>query len=132
MIEMHPFVEATKTKLRFSANGQLSIEDLWDLPLNKLDEMAVAIDTEQSGSRKSFLANPDRKVTIAQQQDALRLEVLKLVIETKQTENTAKREATDKRQRKEFLQRLLEKKKIDQLESLSTEDIEKELAAMEA
>jgi siroheme synthase (precorrin-2 oxidase/ferrochelatase) len=132
MIEMHPFVEATKTKLRFSVNGQLSVEDLWDLPLNKLDEMAVAIDAEQSGSRKSFLANPDRKVTIAQQQDALRLEVLKQVIETKQAENTAKREAADKRQRKEFLQRLLDKKKIDQLESLSAEDIEKELAAMEA
>lgn len=132
MIEMHPFVEASKNKLRFSANGQLSVEDLWDLPLTKLDEMAIDIDSELTGSRKSFLANPDRRVTIAQQQDALRLEVLKQVIETKQAENSAKREAADKRARKEFLQRLLEKKKIDQLESLSAEDIEKELEAIEA
>jgi hypothetical protein len=132
MIEMHPFVAATKTKLRFAAAGHISAEDLWDLPLNKLDEMAIEIDGELSGSRKSFLANPDRRVTIAQQQDALRLEVLKLVIETKQAENAAKREAADKRARKEFLERLLEKKKIDQLESLSAEDIEKELASIEA
>lgn len=131
MIEMHPFVEATKTKLRFAASGHISAEDLWDLPLSKLDEMAIAIDSELSGSRKSFLANPDRRVTIAQQQDALRLEVLKQVIETKQAENAAKREAADKRARKEFLERLLEKKKIDQLESLPAEDIEKELASIE-
>ncbi len=132
MIEMHPFVEATKNKLRFSTKGEIATEDLWDLPLVKLDEMAITIDNELTGTRKSFLANPDRQETLTQKNNELRLAVLKLIIDTKQAINSAKREASEKKARKDFLERLLEKKKIDQLESLSAEDIEKELAALEA
>ncbi len=131
MTEIHPFIAATKAKLRFAINGHIAIEDLWDLPLSKLDEMAVAIDSELSKTRKSFLENPDRKAAATQEEDALRLEVLKLVIETKQNENKAKREASAKRARREFLERIREKREIDQLESLSIEDIDRELAALD-
>ena len=125
------FFTAAKQKLRFnSSNGHLQAEDLWDLPLKKLDEMAVAIDATLGKTRKSFLENPDPKSSAVQVADELRMEVLKAVIADKQDENKAKREAADKSARRESLKGLLEKKKIDQLESLSAEDIEKELAAL--
>lgn len=131
MIEMHPFVEATKTKLRFYGAGQLAAEDLWDLPLNKLNEMAVELDGILAGPRKSFLPETDKKQNPEQKQQALRLEVLKLIIEIKLAEQAAKRADSVKSARRQFLQGLLEKKRIDQLESLSAEEIEKELAALE-
>lgn len=132
MSETNVFQEASKRKLRFVApNGFLSSEDLWDLSLKKLDEMAVAIDTELGKARKSFLDNPDRAASAARTEDELKLEILKAVISTKQEENAAKRSAADKAARKAFLESLLQKKKIDQLESLPIEDIEKELAALE-
>lgn len=132
MIAMHPFIEATKNKLRFAANGQLSAEDLFDLPLTKLDEMALELDAGLTGTRKSFLTNPDRKATIAQQQDALRLEVIQLIIKTREELNAAKKAATDKQARRQFLERIREKREIDQLESLSLEEIDRELAALDA
>lgn len=125
------FFTASKKKLRFHTNrGQLSVEDLWDLTLKSLDELAVSIDSTVGKSRKTFLSAPDTRTTAAQAEDELRLEILKAVITAKQDENTAKREAADKAARKAFLKNLLEKKKIDALESLSAEEIEKELAAL--
>ena len=133
MSETNVFQEASRRKLRFVApNGFLTSEDLWDLSLKQLDGMAVTIDTELGKARKSFLDNPDRAVTAARTEDELRLEILKAVITTKQEENAAKRASQDKAARKAFLTNLLQKKQIDQLESLPIEDIEKELAALEA
>lgn len=126
------FLTATKIKLRFpSGRGQLATEDLWDLSLKKLDEMAVAIDASV-GERKTFLANPDTQVTLEQAEQSLRLEVLKEVIKTKQDENSAALAASKKRAHKEFLKSLKEKKQLAQMEDLSIEDIDKQLAELEA
>lgn len=126
------FKDATKRKLRFNiGQGHASTEDLWDMTLKSLDEAAVAIDTELGKTRKSFLDNPDRVATAAKADNELRLEVLKGVIETKQADNAAKRSAADKAARKAFLLNIQQKKRIDQLESFSMEDIEKELKALD-
>jgi hypothetical protein len=133
MAETNPFLAATKQKLRFvTTGGHFSVEDLWDLSLKDLDRIAVKIDEGLSGSRKSFLENPDSKATAAKSDDELRLEILKGVIETKQNDNKAKKAATDKASQKAFLTNLLAQKKMNQLESQSLEEIEKQLAALEA
>jgi hypothetical protein len=125
------FITASRNKTRFTTtNGVLSTEDLWDLSLKSLDQIAVRLDNEMQPSRKSFLENPDPKADLALKEDQLRLEILKVVIGTKQDENKAKLEAGEKKRRREFLENLLEKKKIGEMESLSAEQIEAELAAM--
>lgn len=134
MSEVNPFLLASKKKLRFTTNGGLlGVEDLWDLSLKDLDRIAVKIDeTLGAGARKSFLENPDPKATAARSEDELRLEILKAVIGAKQDENKAKKAEADKASQKAFLKSLLEKKKIDALETQSLEEIEKQLAALEA
>ena len=54
---MSNFEKASKLKLRFSTNrGELSIEDLWDLSLESLDQIAVAIDKAlETAGKKSFI-----------------------------------------------------------------------------
>lgn len=126
------FLEATKRKLRFiTPNGHLSTEDLWDLPLTKLDEMAVTIDESLVGDRKSFRRNPDRKVTAQQAENRLRLDVLTEVIQAKEEDNARKVAAADKRARIEFLERLRDKKAMEQLEAKDLAEIEKELAELQ-
>ena len=127
------FILAVKAKLRFhTRGGLLSVEDLFDLPLTALDRLAVELDQRLANtSTKTFLANPDRVVTQAVKDDELRLEILKLVITTKQVENALKREAADKRARLDFLRKLKDKKRVDALESLSEAEIDAELAALE-
>lgn len=125
------FKEAARRKLRFNTGtGLITSEDLWDLPLVKLDAMAVKLDEGQASGSKSFRRNPDRKINTQQLEDRLRIQVIAEVIASKEDENEAKATAADKKARTEFLERLLEKKRLDQLEGLSTEEIEKELAAL--
>lgn len=57
---MEAFVLASRMKLRFeTAKGLLSIEDLWDLPLDRgrvnLDDIAIRLSRELKGDTESFV-----------------------------------------------------------------------------
>jgi DNA polymerase III delta prime subunit len=126
-MENELFAQATKAKLRF---GNFSTEDLWDLSLKDLDKLAISIDSQLEGKTKSFLENPDPKEAKNQNQQRLALEVLKFVISVKQAENKARLEASAKKNQKEFLSSLLDKKRMEQLENLTVEEIEAQVAAL--
>jgi uncharacterized HAD superfamily protein len=128
---MDIYKEATRRKLRFATNkGPLSSDDLWDLSLKSLDALAVDIDGRVTAGRKTFLADEDVKQTAASQEDALRLSILKDVIETRQAETKAAREATTKRSQIEFFETLLQQKLTQSLNELSEEEIRKRIAEL--
>jgi len=85
---MSIFEKASKAKLRFSTSrGQLSTEDLWDLSLESLDSIAVAIDKAlETAGKKSFIGKRDTTNTTLE----LQLEILKHIIEVKLAEKDAK------------------------------------------
>lgn len=120
------FIEATKKKIRFSTTkGSLSVEDLWDLNLESLDKIAVAVDEDiQKEGRKSFIGKTSRTSS----QKILSLEILKYIIEEKIKEEEKKKDRLQKAAQKEFLSELLNKKKLESLESLSIEEIQKQLS----
>lgn len=123
------FVEAAKSKYRFStAKGAISTEDLFDLPLTALDKVAVSLDNAVNAGAKSFL---DTSTSTAKTEDRRKLEVVLAVIKIKQDENNLKKAREEKRQQKEFLQSLVEKKAAAQLESLSIEEIQARLKALD-
>lgn len=125
------FLQASKQKLRLSTtSGLLAVDDLWDLSLKKLDQIAVETDSRLKKSTTSFLENPSRPSAEALD-DALRLEVLKVVIEVKQTENKTAREAAAKASQVAFLKDLLNQKELKNLQELSVEDIQKQLAELQ-
>jgi hypothetical protein len=126
------FIIAAKTKLRITTNkGQFSVEDLFDLSLKDLDIMAQGIDAaiEKSGG-KSFLKNPDTRVSKEKATNELSLEILKTIINMKQEENEAKLAAADKKARLDFLKNLKEQKLLDKMGALSVEEIDAEIAAI--
>ena len=52
------FEQASRLKLRFKVegiNGNLSTEDLWDLNINQVDTLAVALKRELNAETESFL-----------------------------------------------------------------------------
>lgn len=123
------FVTATRKKLRFPTNkGEIPVEDLWDLSLTSLDAVAVNLDDQiQKGGRKSFIGRRDTTASV----NETKLDIVKVIIEVKQAEAEAAKTRAEKASQKEFLNSLLEKKKIAQLEGLSVDEIEKQLAALE-
>ena len=125
------FEKASRLKLRFdSLKGQLSVENLWDLPLQSksgfdLDTVAKTVNQELKGvTEESFVetcANP-RKGELE-----LKLEIVKHVIKTRQDENAAAANAVAKREERKRLEGILATKQASALEQLSVEEIQKRL-----
>lgn len=122
------FITACRKKFRFeTSKGLLTTEDLFDLNLNSLDAIAVALDDKiQKLGRKSFVAKRAASTSTLNDQ----LEVVKFVIETKIAEDEQKKVKADKESQKAFLNTLLEKKKTEQMEGLSVEEIQKQIASL--
>jgi hypothetical protein len=123
------FVIAARKKFRFSSTkGELNVEDLFDLNLNFLDSIAVALDEKiQKAGRKSFVQKRAASTTDFE----IQLEIVKFVIESKQAEIEERKAREAKAAKREFLLNLKQKKEMDQLEGLSLADIEKQLAETE-
>jgi hypothetical protein len=121
-------IKAARKKWRFTTNkGHLTFEDLWDLSLEALDKIAVALDEKiQKGGRKSFITKKTESMT---EEQGL-FDLVSYVIETKMAEDAAAKDRAAKRGQREFLEDLKKKKQIAALEGLSLEDIDKQIAAL--
>lgn len=130
-MENNLFIQAAKSKLRFrTETGHLTVEDLFDLSLQSLNRIGQVIISELKPGSTSLLENPDPRVSAATAENELRLEIIKFVIETKQSENKAAVAASLNRRQREFLEGLKEKRQIDAMESLTLEEIDAQLAAL--
>ncbi len=140
---MNIFEQATKQSLRFpSDRGDLTTEQLWQLPLTAsrndfdLDTVAKTVNNQlKTLAEESFVAtstNPIKPVL------ELKLEILKHIIAVKmQAAADAKDRAADakdraaKAEKRHKLVELLGKKQDAALESLTTAEIEAQLAELD-
>ena len=134
-MEKNIFAEATRKKVRFTTNvGNISVEDLWDLPLNTtkkdgidLDSVSQIVLDEQEGSKRKSLINPrSEKNSLID----LKIEILTHIIDVKTQEKEAKELEAVNKEKLEKLKAIREKKQDQSLENLSLEDIDKEIAAL--
>ena len=126
------FEQATRQRLRFtSTRGLLSVEDLWNLPLQSkngvsLDALAMAQHKLVKETAEMSFVKPVTKNT----DDELKLDILKHIIDVRLAENEAKNVAAEKRARKEKIMEILADKKHDALKNMDIADLEKELASL--
>lgn len=129
MTEM--FEKAARLKIRFpSARGEITVEDLWDLPLTSttarlnLDSIAVELHKKlKSGDAVSFV-NPDKK---SNEIDQLRFDLIKHVIEVKIDEQRARADEVKKSAQKQKILHILSQKQDASLEGKSEEELKKML-----
>lgn len=128
---------AAQNKLRFpSARGDLTMEQLFDLPLKSttgfdLDSVARTINTELKGvGEESFVednrSDPRKKAL------EVSLELVKDVIKTKQEENAARLNKSKKAEERKKILDAIMAKQDKQLTEASMEELEAKLAALEA
>ena len=131
---MNIFEKASKLKLRFqSTRGELSVENLWDLPLTSksnlsLDGVGKPIQKALRESDEDSLV--DVPTTSKNELNSLRLAIIKEIISVKQEENLIKHNQAAIESQKALLKQALASKKVDEINSLSVEEIEKRLASM--
>ncbi|MNE03052.1 hypothetical protein D3C80_955410 [compost metagenome] len=120
------FEAASRQKLRFDSKvGQLSVEDLWDLPLTSatkanLDQIAVDLNRQLKGTEESFVSTGKKNAVLE-----LKFEIVKHIIGVRVAENQAKLDERTKAARKEQIETLIEEKKNEGLKAMSIEDLEK-------
>lgn len=120
------FKEASRIKLRFtSRKGDLTVEDLWDLPLTELNTIAKGLSQDLKDSKEeNFL----EEKTAEDLETKLGFDIVLDIIKTKQAVNKKKREAVDRKEKKEKIMALISEKKDEGLKQKSVEELEKELA----
>jgi hypothetical protein len=117
------FERAIRLKLRFkTTSGQLSIEDLWDLPLAFLNELAKALSREvKESAEESFIAKKSNTNAISE----LRFELVKHVIKVKLEEAETKEKAVENKAKKEHILSLIAEKQGEDLKSKSIDELTK-------
>lgn len=134
---MNIFELAARQKLRFDGQNHLglNVEQLWDLPL----QTTRANGSDLDGVGKillRMLRTQDEESLVTPANNAvknllnLKLEVVKHIIATKQTENAAKADEAARASQRAQLRELLAEKHAEELKGLTKEEIEARLVAL--
>lgn len=123
------FEKASRMKLRYQTNrGVISVEDLWDLSLESLDTIAISLNKKLKESQtESFIKTKTKDTTELE----LKFNIVKHIIDVKLSEAEARKNAAEKRAKKQKLMDLIAKKQDAELEGKSVDELMKELAALE-
>lgn len=118
------FDKATRLKLRFNSNkGQLSVEQVWDLSLTALNEMAKGLSRELKAATvddEDFIGNN----TSVDSQLQLRFDIVKSIISTKLKERDDSLSAAEKREHNQVILELIKKKQQEELAGKSVEELQ--------
>lgn len=118
------FDQATRLKLRFNSNkGLLSVEQVWDLSLTALNEIAKDL------SRQVKAAASDEEDFIGanssvDSQLQLRFDVVKAIIGVKLKERDDSKDAAERRANNQAIMELIQRKKQQELEGKSIAELE--------
>ena len=129
------FLQATREKFRFeSSKGDLSVEQLWDLPLTSrtgfdLDTVAKAVNANLKSSNEESFVNASNNPAVSRLQ--AQLEVVKAIIEVKLAQAEATKKRAEKVAERQRLMEVLHSKKDQELQGLSVEEIERRFAQLE-
>lgn len=128
------FEQASRDKLRFGSNrGELTVEQLWDLSLTSrqgFDLDTVAKEVSQSlkeQNEESFVVRTSNPLKAQLQ---LKLDILKYVIEVKQTEADERRNVATRAAERQRLMDALAERKDQAIKELSVEELEARLAQL--
>ena len=129
------YKQAAQQKLRFeSKRCLLTSEDLFTLPISKgeisLRNLAIAVNkklTKSDTEIPDFLSDEASAQTKEQQLLQLQFDILKDVIETRKEENQQSTEAYKRDQERAAIRELIAKKKQQNLEDLSIDELEAKL-----
>lgn len=115
------FIKASREQFRFATRrGVVATEDLWTLSLEDLDTMAIALSAKITAETASFLKGPKKNKS----EDAHKLEIIKFVIETRQTEAEAKKDRAMKAKRVQTLKAALAERSESELKSKTSEELQ--------
>jgi tryptophanase len=120
---MDTFEVATRSKFRFPFKGLISVEDLWDLSVENLDNIYKVLNSQLKQAQEESLLNTRSKTD---KELDVRIEIVKHIVSVKLEENAERLKAKERREQKQKIMEILQNKKETALQGKS----EAELQAM--
>jgi hypothetical protein len=122
------FEKASRLQLRFpTSKGNATVEDLWMLPLTKLNLIAKDLNKEIKAVEEEDFLEEKSSADVALK---LKFDIVLHIIKTKQAENKALIEASKKAEKKQELLDLLDAKEKEAMKDMSVDDIRAEIAKL--
>jgi len=127
------FEQAARLKLRFETpRGDLSAEDLWDLPLTStrgvsLDDVAVGLHRRLQDSTPVSFVNENATFDPKTQ---LRFDLVMHVIDVRKAENAARATEAEKVAKRQRIMALISEKEDEALSARSTDELRELLASL--
>ena len=126
------FELATRQKLRYeTSKGMLTVEDLWDLPLSgngtNLDKIAIALSKQLKDEPSESFVVKTKKHNLTLQ---LKFDVVKHIIDVRLAEEAIAKDKAEAKAKKERIMEIIERKKDQELEGASLEDLQKMVEAL--
>lgn len=118
------FEQATRNKLRFMYRGQISVEDLWDLRVQDLDNIFKELNARlKTDKEESLLA--EKSLDTAELE--LKVALIRRIVSVKLAEAAERELAAEKARKRARILEILERKQSADLEEKSEEDLKKML-----
>ena len=117
---MNIFEKANKVSLRFNTDaGMLSTEDLWHLPLEILDILAVSLKKQLDSEDTESFITAKRKPSNLQ----LRFDIAKSIIDTRLEDNEASKKRIERKKTKEKIMEAIANKEDAERQEKSLEEL---------
>lgn len=116
------FELAARKKYRFPFRGQVSTEDLWDLSITNLDSVFKTLNKEKKQNEEESLLSVKSE---ADKEVENKIEIVKHIVAVKQAEIAERAASKEKAQRNQKIAAIIERKKDEELEGKSIEDLMK-------
>lgn len=127
------FEKAIRSKVRFNtAQGVLSVEELWDLPLtgkNSLDSVAVSLykTLQESNNGQTSFVRPEKTDNGLLQ---LKFDIAKHILDVRVKERDTAKLEKDRAEQKQKLLGILARKQDAELEGKTTEELSAMIQAL--
>lgn len=118
---MNIFEYAVRNKVRFPFRGLVSVEDLWDLSVEQLDQIFKTLNTQRKQSQEESLLD----TRCEDEELVVQIELVKHIVSVKLAEQEAREEAAEKKAKKQKILGIMARKQDEALENTSMEDLQK-------
>lgn len=118
------FEVATRNKYRFPYMGQISVEDMWDLPVTELDKIFKTLNKQvKTSQEESLLETKSKEDEVLETQ----IEIVRHIVSIKQQEANEKLREKERKVQKQRIMEIMADKQDEALKGKSIDELQKML-----
>lgn len=122
-MENHNLFEiATRKKIRFQYHGMITVEELWDLSVEKLDSIYKELNVQmKQANEESLLAKQSKEAEMIH----IKIEIVRHIVDVKLKEKKAKEEEAALKKRNQRIAEIIADKEDEALKNMPIDELKK-------